>query len=236
MNSGGGSPTIADSSPQPDRVHNRIGPASCIRTLLRLRFFGGNIQITYIVLFDIGCESWCENCQIPCVHQIVRNLHIFKSPLTTTMTSTAELDRLRVAVIDGRVDNVRYRQNELQKLHQALTKNAEKFRIAISQDGRGDTSSEVSAEAEAEYSRIMSAVREFYLSLNFKKLLHDEYLITNELDNLERRVGKGLVVIKPTTHTRLYSIVCPIAAAITAGNCVCLEVCASYLQIAFKHY
>lgn len=134
------------------------------------------------------------------------------------------MDRLRAAVIDSRAENVRYRQNELQSLHQALRENADRLRLAITQDSHGDQSTEASLEAEAEYFLTMSAVREFYASLKFEQSIRDEYLLANATDNSSRRVGKGLVVIKPTSHTRLYSIICPIAAAITAGNCVCLEV------------
>ncbi|CZS89978.1 uncharacterized protein RAG0_01134 [Rhynchosporium agropyri] len=57
----------------------------------------------------------------------------------------------------------------------------------------------------------------------FQSVTQCEYLLANGSDNRLRSVGKGLVVIRPTTHTRLYSIISPIAAAISAGNCVCLE-------------
>lgn len=135
------------------------------------------------------------------------------------------MDQIRAAVVDGRTANIRYRQNELQALHQSLCSNVDEILLAITKDGNGDASTEPSFEADAEYSHTMSAVKQFYSSLNFEQSHKDEYLLANGADNASRRVGKGLVVIRPTTHTRLYSIVCPIAAAITAGNCVCLEVC-----------
>ncbi|KAE8453262.1 hypothetical protein EG329_011329 [Mollisiaceae sp. DMI_Dod_QoI] len=133
------------------------------------------------------------------------------------------MDQLLAAVADGRTESIRYRQNELQSFHKALRSDADRLRGAITQDILGEQSTEVILEAEAEYSHTMSAVREFYSSLNFEKSHRDEYLLSNGADNLSRRAGKGLVVIRPTTHTRLYSIVCPVAAAIAAGNCVCLE-------------
>ncbi len=134
------------------------------------------------------------------------------------------MDRLRAAVIDNRVENVRYRQNELQSLHQVLRENSDKLRLAITRDSHGDHATEASLEAEAEYSHVLTVIREFYLSLDFEQSIRDEYLLANAADNPSRRVGKGLVFIKPTLHTRLYSILCPITAAITAGNCVCLQV------------
>ncbi|KAL2074047.1 hypothetical protein VTL71DRAFT_7825 [Oculimacula yallundae] len=139
------------------------------------------------------------------------------------MGSSSGLDLLRAAVIDGRTANIRYRQNELQSLHQALRDNADELLLAITKDGRGDGSTEPSFEADAEYSHTMSAVKQFYSTLNFDQSHKDEYLLANGVDNPLRRVGKGLVVIRPTTHTRFYSTISPIAAAISAGNCVCLE-------------
>ena len=140
------------------------------------------------------------------------------------MGSSAGMDLLRAAVVDGRTANVRYRQNELQSLHQALRNNVDELLLASIKDGCGDSAKEPSSEADAEYSHTMSAVKQFYSTLNFEQSHKDEYLLANGSDSPSRRVGKGLVVIRPSTHTRLYSIICPIAAAITAGNCVCLEV------------
>lgn len=70
----------------------------------------------------------------------------------------------------------------------------------------------------------MDVLRQSYDSLDFEKELKEEYSITNGDDNLSRRVGVGIVLIRPTSHTRLYSVVAPVCAAIAAGNCVLLEV------------
>lgn len=70
----------------------------------------------------------------------------------------------------------------------------------------------------------MSAIRHFYDSIDFAKELKEECLVTTGVDNVSRRVGVGLVVIRPTTYTRFYSVISPIAAAIAAGNCILLEV------------
>ena len=129
------------------------------------------------------------------------------------------IQRLLAAVADGRTANIRYRQNELQNLHETLTENANSFADAISQD-TGATS----AEVEAELFLTLDSLRHFYDGLDFEKELKDEYAVANGVDNLERRIGAGLVVVRPTSHTRLYSVVAPISAAVAAGNCVLLEV------------
>lgn len=127
--------------------------------------------------------------------------------------------RLRAAITDGRTANIRYRQNELHKLHSALTENADALANAISQD-TGATS----AEVEAELFLTMDSLRHLYDSLNFVKEMKEEYLVTNGEDNLGRRIGVGLVVVRPTSHTRLFSVLGPICAALAAGNCILLEV------------
>ncbi|KAJ0294955.1 hypothetical protein CBS470a_000461 [Colletotrichum nupharicola] len=69
----------------------------------------------------------------------------------------------------------------------------------------------------------MEAVRHFYESLDFGKELDTEYLVAHGKDNTTRRTGAGLVIIRPTTYTRLFSILSPLAAAIAAGSVVALE-------------
>jgi acyl-CoA reductase-like NAD-dependent aldehyde dehydrogenase len=80
------------------------------------------------------------------------------------------------------------------------------------------------AEAETEFYAGMDAVQKLYEGLNFEKSLQQEYIVTKGKDNTERRIGVGLVGIRPQKHSRFYSVVSPVAAAIAAGNCVLLEV------------
>ncbi|CAL3967004.1 unnamed protein product [Diplocarpon coronariae] len=131
------------------------------------------------------------------------------------MASLLTLDQLRAAVIDGRTRNIRYRQNELQSLHLSLRDSVDKIRPAISRDLGGDAKA-----SESEYYLTLNAVSEFYKPLDLSVALENEYLIAKGSDNSSQRVGKGLVIIRPTTHTRFYSIICPLAAAIAAGNCL----------------
>ncbi|KAG8159435.1 hypothetical protein KVR01_011096 [Diaporthe batatas] len=141
-------------------------------------------------------------------------------------SDTAAIDRLQDSVVDGRTENGRYRQDQLQRLHSTLREQASQVIAALVA-----ASKSCSAEADAEFYLGMEAVRHFYDSLDFEKDLKDEYNVVRGEDNLERRVGAGLVVIRPTTHTRFYSIVTPLAAAIAAGNCIILELSETTSQV-----
>ena len=129
------------------------------------------------------------------------------------------LERIQSSVIDGRTETIRFRQDQLQNLHKTLRDEISSICLALTQDSPSST-----VEADTEFYLAVDAVRHFYDSLDFQKEIEQEYLIANGKDNKDRRVGAGLVIIRPTTHTRLYSIVNPLAAAISAGNCVILEV------------
>ena len=129
--------------------------------------------------------------------------------------------RLQESVIDNRTDNVRYRQNQLQSLHDALCSSADLICDSIAEDTQVESSH---GEVETEYYLSMNAVKHFYERLNFEKSINEEYLVATGVDNVQRKVGYGMVIIRPTTHTRLYSIVCPLAAALAAGNTIVIEV------------
>lgn len=136
------------------------------------------------------------------------------------------IERLESAVVDGRTENVRYRQDQLQSLHKTLREEASAICRALSQDSRSS-----SVEVEAEFYLAMDTVRHSYETLDFDKELEEEYNVARGQDNKSRRVGAGLVVIRPTSHTRFYSIVNPVAAAISAGNCVILELQDTLLEV-----
>jgi acyl-CoA reductase-like NAD-dependent aldehyde dehydrogenase len=129
------------------------------------------------------------------------------------------IDILRSAVIDGRTENVRHRQNEFQKLHSVLRGNSSSICDAIAKDSGGST-----ANAEKEFVLAMDAIQNIYETLDFDQSLKEEYLVKEGKDHLSRRVGVGIVAIRPTRHSRLYSILSPLAAAFAAGNCVLVEV------------
>lgn len=131
----------------------------------------------------------------------------------------AAIERLQMAAVDGRAENGRFRQDQLQSLHGTLRQEAGRICAALQADS--DLSA---AEVETEFYLALEAVRHFYETLDFDKNLEDEYRVAHGRNNVKRRIGVGVVVIKPTSHTRLYSIVTPLAAAIAAGNCILVEV------------
>lgn len=137
----------------------------------------------------------------------------------------AAIERLQITAVDGRAENGRFRQDQLHSLHGALRQEAGRICAALQADSNSSA-----AEVETEFYLAMEAIRHFYETLDFEKTLKDEYSVTQGKDNVNRRVGVGIVVIRPTSHTRFYSIVNPLAAAIAAGNCALLEVSSSFSQ------
>lgn len=138
------------------------------------------------------------------------------------MASDSPLQRLRASVIDGRAQNSRFKQKQLYSLHAELLVQANAICTTIAEDTQNSA-----AEVETEFYLTMTALRHFYESIDFGQDLKEEYLVTKNMDNISRRVGAGIVVIRPTTYTRLFSMIVPIAAAIAAGSCVLLEVYSS---------
>jgi acyl-CoA reductase-like NAD-dependent aldehyde dehydrogenase len=136
-----------------------------------------------------------------------------------SLVSESPLQRLRASVIDGRAQNPRFKQKQLQSLHAELLVQADAICESITEDTQNSA-----AEVETEFYLTMTALKHFYESIDFSQDLKEEYLVTKGVNNTSRTVGVGLVVIRPTTYTRLYSIIVPIAAAIAAGNCILLEV------------
>ena len=154
---------------------------------------------------------------------------LFTRNRMSSSPGTVAIERLQDSVVDGRAENIRYRQNQLQSLHASLRDEAGGICAALAKDAQSS-----SADVEVEYYLAMDAVRHFYDSLNFAEEHSKEYAVTHGKDNATRRLGAGLVVIRPTSHTRFYSIITPLAAAISAGNCVVVEVGGTSLNHGFQ--
>jgi acyl-CoA reductase-like NAD-dependent aldehyde dehydrogenase len=138
---------------------------------------------------------------------------------------------LRASVTEGRPENVRYRQNELYSLHSALRENPELICDAIAKDYAGSRE-----KAETEFYLAMDAVRISYEKLDFDKALEVEYSVKFGKDNTKRRAALGLVHIRPTRHSRFYSVITPLVAALEAGNCIFVEVrCTSWQRSIFTN-
>lgn len=136
---------------------------------------------------------------------------------------TEQIAVLRASVTEGRVENVRYRQDQLYALHGILLENAEDISLAIRKD-----SFCTSDDAETEFYLAMDTLRKLYEALDFDQALKDEYLVANGKSNVDRRVALGLITIRAARHSRFYSVIVAIAAAVAAGNCVLLEVCSDF--------
>lgn len=124
------------------------------------------------------------------------------------------------ANIDGRVHNVRYRQNQFHTLHSTILHHLEELREAIRRDS-GYTLEEV----QAEVCLALREIRSHYSSLDTVQAMQKEYQVANGHDNVDNRHGVGIVYIVPTPHTLFYSIMTALCAALAAGNCIILEVC-----------
>ncbi|GKT85121.1 LOW QUALITY PROTEIN: aldehyde dehydrogenase [Colletotrichum tofieldiae] len=133
------------------------------------------------------------------------------------------VERLLDTVVDGRAEGIRFRQDNLTSLHHELRKESAALTAAQEKDTGASK-----AEIEAEYFLALEAVRHFYESLDFAKELETEYLVAHGKDNASRRTGAGLVIIRPTTYTRLFSILSPLAGALAAGSVVALECSVPY--------
>jgi acyl-CoA reductase-like NAD-dependent aldehyde dehydrogenase len=129
------------------------------------------------------------------------------------------IKRINAACIDGRAQTPRYIQQQLLRLHDILVENAKHIRDAIRSD-----SHHTASEVEVEYYLALQSVKDQYLQLNVERAIKEEYHLANMIDSPSRVAAVGVVYILPADHTRLYSIIAPVAAAIGAGNCVVLEV------------
>ncbi|GES64003.1 aldehyde dehydrogenase PutA [Aspergillus terreus] len=134
------------------------------------------------------------------------------------MVSSQPFSRIFSAEIDGRCQNIRYRQNQLHRLQSALVQHVEDLREAIQKDS--DNSAE---EVQAEICLALSEIRTHYLPLSLEKDLEQEYRVANGKDNADGKRGAGIVYIVPCSHTMFYSIISALSASIAAGNCVILE-------------
>ncbi|KAI7197627.1 ALDH-like protein [Hortaea werneckii] len=124
--------------------------------------------------------------------------------------------QIRASAIDGRAVNVYYRQRQMERLHDAITKAFSEILKAIETDH-----DQTPAEAAIEMYLAMQALKSDYASLQPKQAHHDEYLIASGKNARSNRRSVGVVYIEPCSrHTLFYSVIAPLSAAMAAGNCV----------------
>jgi acyl-CoA reductase-like NAD-dependent aldehyde dehydrogenase len=145
------------------------------------------------------------------------------------------LQPIREAAIDGRTKNIIWRQIQLENLQRTLIDNADTIQAAIQQD-----SAYTATEAAIEYCLTLKCLNENYESLDVEQALRDEYAVARGENAGDFRDPVGIVYIVPTTHNFFYSIIGAVGAAITAGNCVVIEVChliiKGVVKLAFTNY
>lgn len=135
------------------------------------------------------------------------------------MASAQLFPRIVSAKIDGRTQNIRYRQTQFHRLQSILVRHVDEITSAIQADS-GHTPEEV----QAEIGLAMKEIRSHYLSMKLEKDLDEEYAIAHGKDNMNRRRGVGIVYIVPSMHAMFYSVVSTLSAAMASGNCVIIEV------------
>lgn len=135
------------------------------------------------------------------------------------MASAQLFPRIVSAKIDGRTQNIRYRQNQFHRLQSILVRHVDEITSAIQADS-GHTPEEV----QAEICLAMKEMRTHYLSMKLEKDLEEEYAIAHGKDNINGRRGVGIVYIVPSMHAMFYSVVSALSAAMASGNCVIVEV------------
>lgn len=136
------------------------------------------------------------------------------------MTSIDPLNQILASKIEGRTANVRYRQDQLQKLHNALLQNLDEIQGALHKD-TGYTR----AETVFEVATSLNAVRDHYASLNFDAAHNAEYRVANGQEASDRTVGCGIVYLEETSREfPLFGAIAPLAAALAAGCVVLIKV------------
>lgn len=183
--------------------------------------------------------------RLPSSDVLIPLFELFSMSNSTHSAEVMDLSRILAANIDGRTQNTRYRQSQLQKLQSALVGH-----IADIQDAIHADSGHTRIEVRAEIVLALQELRAHYSCLSLEKDLSAEYRIAQGKDNPDGVRGVGIVYIVPSVHTPFYSIISALSAALAAGNCVILEVgfeilspCiianfVSYLkqQACFQHY
>jgi len=166
---------------------------------------------------------------LPFIHTVATSPNTFKSiqwlyrpnPVNPAMfaSASASLQRIESGNVDGRARSPRYIQNQLTSLYNVLVANKQELREALSS---AEDVTEV--EVELELHLALDTVRQAYNRFDFEAEIAAEYSVARGEDAPERRVAHGIVYLIPSSHTLLYSITSPMSAAITAGNCVVVEV------------
>ncbi|RDH31261.1 aldehyde dehydrogenase PutA [Aspergillus welwitschiae] len=130
--------------------------------------------------------------------------------------------------IDGRLNNVLFRQKQMRRLHGCIVNNMDDIRASIVED-YGHSPEEV----QTELCLALQEVHTHFASLDLKHDLQSEYLVAHGEDNWKATRGAGIIYIIPTTHTLFYSVIAALSASIAAGNCTIIELQKSSSRTSF---
>lgn len=133
----------------------------------------------------------------------------------------AKVDGLRASFATEKLKHITHRRHEISMLYRGLQDDMEPICKAIASEGLCSA-----AAAEAEFRLTMDGIRKFYHAL---KTPNTKVQLRGAQRDGTRRLAMGIVAIRPASHSRLYSTMIPLIAAIAAGNCVLLEV--SFLNL-----
>ena len=139
------------------------------------------------------------------------------------------VDRVLAAAVEGQAQSLRYIEQQLSKLHAALTTSSSELLAAIKTDTK-----QSSSEVELQYTLALENVASSFSESNFETLFQAEYSLVRLENAPNNRAAFGAVYIVPSKYNLVYSCVSAVAAAIAAGNCVILEVSHLVLNAALK--
>ena len=126
---------------------------------------------------------------------------------------------IQTSQLDGRAQSFRYKQGQLHRLYEALTRSASTLKLAIQTD-----SFLSSTEVDFEFAQALSELRLHYESLDLKADLKTVRLVETGVENLERTRPVGMVYIVPSKWSLAFSVLSALGAAVAAGSCVIVEV------------
>lgn len=133
--------------------------------------------------------------------------------------ASAEVKVVLSTISDGRVRDVRFRQNQFHSIHRWITDHTAQIEAAIRDDvGFSDL------QAKYMVSLTLRDLRRNYAKLDLKQALQAEYSVKHGRNNEKGSVPEDLVYIIPDRYTVFYSVLAALFASITAGSCCLIEV------------
>jgi len=130
-----------------------------------------------------------------------------------------QFQAVRSAAIDGRAHNPIYRKTQLKKLYESLAQHGPEVEQALSHD-----SGYREVEVRTEYQLALRCLKDAFEAIDPAKVLEDEYATARGKDAPFDRAPVGIVVIEPAPHAFFFCLLCALAPALAAGNCVIVRV------------